>query len=141
MRKNLIKIATGIGAATYALYLGAFSVLAAGPETVNLCATQQGFNIAFLCDTTLGGLIKTTLNTVLFVAFVIALVFLIIGGIRWIMSAGDKEGAGKAKETVTSALIGLAIVIGSWILINIVLTFFGIGGGLSGLTSPVLQQK
>lgn len=138
MNRRLAKIAAGIGVAASTFYWGALPVLA---ESVNLCAEQQGFNIAFLCGTTLGGLIKTTLNTVLFVAFVIALVFLIIGGIRWIMSAGDKEGAGKARETVTSALIGLAIVIGSWILINIVLTFFGIGGGLSGLTSPVLQQK
>ena len=140
MTNKLVKLGMGAAAAASAFYWGVLPVLAA-PETVDLCSQQQGFNIAFLCGTTLGGLIKTILNTVLFVPFVAALVFLIYGGIRWILSGGDKEGTTKAKETITSALLGLAVVVGSWVLINIVLTFFGIGGGLTGLTSPVLQQK
>lgn len=112
-------------------------VFAAQP--VNLCATGVGATgIAALCDVTVGGLVSSGLNIVLFVAFVAALIYLIIGGIRWIMSGGDKEGAGKAKGTVTAALIGLAIVLGSWILINIIFTFFGISGGLKGLQVPTL---
>ncbi|MCL4390154.1 MAG: pilin [Patescibacteria group bacterium] len=138
MNKKLVKIAAPV-AAVAALLSSALPTFAA--STVNLCENQQGFQIGNLCNVTLVGLVQTALNTVLFVAFVAALVFLIIGGIRWIMSGGDKEGTTKAKEAVTAALIGLAIVIGAWVLINIVLQFFGIGGGLSGLSTPVLQQK
>lgn len=141
--KKLAKIAAGVGAAVSTLYWSTLPTLAAdtAKTTVNLCEEKQGFNINFLCGVKIEGLIKTAINTVLFVAFVAALIFLIYGGIKWIMSGGDKDGATKAKETVTSALIGLAIVLGAWVLINIILQFFGVGGGLSGLTTPVLQQQ
>lgn len=106
---------------------------------INLCNNATGIGVSGLCNVTLGGVVITALNTVIFVAFVAALIFLIIGGIKWIMSGGDKEGANKAKETVTSALIGLAVVLGSWVLINVILKFFGAGGGLNSLNIPNLQ--
>lgn len=133
MRRNLLKIIAAAGAGLSALLWQAVPAFA-----IDLCQSQQGLNITSLCGVTIDTLIPRIINTVLFVAFVAALLFLIIGGIKWIMSGGDKEGATKAKETVTSALIGLAIVLGSWILINIVLNFFGATGGLSKLEAPKL---
>ena len=130
------KIALGAAAAVSTFYWGALPALAVDP--INLCNSTSGtVNIGKLCGVTLGGLVKTALNTVLFVAFVAALIFLIIGGIKWIMSGGDKEGANKAKETVTSALIGLVIVLGAYILINVILQFFGVGD-IGGLNIPNL---
>jgi hypothetical protein len=137
MSKKLAKIATGLGIAVSTFYWGALPALAAG--SIDLCNNASGVNVVGLCNVSLGGVVKTALNTVLFVAFVAALIFLIIGGIKWIMSGGDKEGANKAKETVTSALIGLVVVLGSWVLINVILNFFGASGGLSSLNLPNLQ--
>lgn len=134
MSKKLIKIATGIGTGVSALYWTALPAFA-----VNLCDSSGGANVSALCTGTIEGLIKTVLNTALFVAFVAALVYLIWGGINWIMSGGDKEGTAKAKEKVTSALIGLAVVLGSWVLINIVIQFFIPGASITNLTTPKLQ--
>ena len=133
MSKKLIKIATGITTGVSTFYWGALPALAA----VNLCSQSTTGDISKLCTGTIEGLIKTVLNTALFVAFVAALVYLIWGGINWIMSGGDKEGTTKAKEKVTSALIGLAVVLGSWVLINIVTTFF-LGTGIGELATPTL---
>lgn len=130
MKKNLIKL--GIVA-------GSFFLFAAPTLAVGLCPSNPPFPPG--CNGTSADpnvIIPNVINLLLFVAFVAALVFLIIGGIKWIMSGGDKEGSGKAKETVTSALIGLAVVLGAWILINIVLSFFGVTGGISNLTLPSL---
>lgn len=134
MSKKLVKIATVVGTGLSTLYWTAVPALA----TVNLCDSSGGQNISALCGGTIGGLIKTIINTALFIAFVAALVYLIWGGINWIMSGGDKEGTTKAKEKVTSALIGLAVVLGSWILINIVIQFFIPGASITNLVTPNL---
>ncbi len=145
MTKKLLKVGTALAAGVSSLYWGVLPAIAAGTsETVNLCPpTGQpqppGCAGGVAQTVSINSIISSVLNLLLFVSFVIALVFLIIGGIKWMMSGGDKEGSGKAKETVTSALIGLAVVLGAWILINILLNFFGVTGGLSALTSPVLN--
>lgn len=62
----------------------------------------------------------------LFTLFTTSLIFLMIGGIKWITSGGDKEGMAKAKNTVTYAIIGLALGLLSFVLVNILGTFFNL---------------
>lgn len=133
MDRKIAKIAVGVGTAVSTLYWSVLPVFA-----LDLCADVQGLKVSGLCKVSVDNLVTTALNTALFVAFIAALIYLIIGGVRWIMSGGDKEGTTKAKESVTAALIGLAIVLGSWILINIILNFFGSPEGLKTLTTPKL---
>lgn len=144
MKNKLIKLGMGAAAAVSAFYWGALPALAVGE--INLCppSTQPqppGCEAGISKAVDIGKVIGSGLNLLLFVAFIAALVFLVIGGVRWILSGGDKEGATKAKETITSALIGLAVVLGAWILINIVLNFFGSPGGLAKLIFPVIDWK
>ncbi len=101
---------------------------------------QGGTEFSKLCDvskTNINSAVPVIINALLVVAFIAALVFLIVGGIRWILSGGDKEATGKAKGTITAALIGLVIVLAAWILLNIVTTLFGLGS-INTLTLPVL---
>lgn len=84
-------------------------------------------------------LVGFAINVAIFVAFVAALLWLIYGGIRWIISGGDKEATAHAKGTVTSALIGLVIVLAAWIIINLLLTLFGLKG-LGALILPTINQ-
>ncbi|MBI3559283.1 hypothetical protein HY085_02710 [Candidatus Gottesmanbacteria bacterium] len=127
-----------------AFYWGALPALAAG---INLCPPEgqpqpPGCTAAGVgAPVDIGSVIGSGLNLLMFIAFVAALVFLVVGGIKWILSGGDKEGATKAKETITSALIGLAVVLGAWILINIVLNFFGSPGGLTKLIFPTIKWQ
>lgn len=59
-------------------------------------------------------------------AVVLALVFLIWGGIKWIIAAGNKERVEGAKRTIIHALVGLAITFTSFYLLNFVGQLYGI---------------
>jgi len=88
-----------------------------------------------LGEISLPGIISTAIKFILIVAALIAFIFLVIGGIRWIVSGGDKEATTKAQSTITAALIGLVIVFAAWAIIRLLETFFAIEI-LSGLKIP-----
>lgn len=52
----------------------------------------------------------------------IAVVFLIIGGVQYMTAAGDEGKVEKATKTITNSLIGLAIVILSGLIVNFLLS-------------------
>lgn len=82
------------------------------------CGTLQGVN----CNIGSGpnNLIVTVINIMLGIAFLVAVLFLIFGGFRYIFSAGNEEAAEKGRNTVVNALIGVAIIILSYVIVQIV---------------------
>lgn len=136
--KKLAKLATSVTVGLSSFYWAVVPAFALG-----LCPVDSnGANFSSLCNSSwnVDSVISTGINVLLFVAFVAALGFLIYGGIRWIMSGGDKEGTAKAKGTVTSALIGLVIVLASWILLNVITNFFHLGS-ISNMKLPSLPTN
>lgn len=75
---------------------------------------------------TIPKVVETILKVILVVAAIVSFIYLVIGGIKWITSGGDKEGTQKAQGTITAALIGLVIVFAAWALIRLLESFFGI---------------
>ncbi len=73
-------------------------------------------------------LIKTVINWLLGVAFAIAVLFLIIGGFQYITSAGNEEAAEKGKGTAVNALIGIVIIVLSYVIVNVVANLVGNAG-------------
>ncbi len=71
-------------------------------------------------------------------AIVLALFFLIWGGISWITSEGDKQKLAQARQKIVFAIIGLVIAFLAFLIINIISNFFGVnlltptGGGGAG---------
>lgn len=63
-------------------------------------------------------LIANVISLLLFVAGAVAVVFIIVGGYRYITSAGNEETAEKGKNTVVNAVIGIAVIILSYVIIN-----------------------
>lgn len=63
---------------------------------------------------------------ILSLAVILALVLLIIGGIQWILSGGDKEKVASARSRIIAALIGLLIVLSAWAIVGILKGFFGL---------------
>jgi len=78
-----------------------------------------------LDEITVPAIISAAVKFILIVAALVSFIFLVIGGIKWITSGGDKEGTAKAQSTITAALIGLVIVFAAWAIINLLQTFFG----------------
>lgn len=72
------------------------------------------------------GIIPGIIQLLLLVTFVLALVFLILGGISWSMSGGSKEGLEAARKRVTYSIIGLVIVLLSFFLVYTIGTMFGL---------------
>lgn len=62
----------------------------------------------------------------------LALVWLIWGGIEFIMSGGNKEKTKGSSEKITQAIFGLAALAAAWILWRIVVYFLGISGSAKG---------
>jgi len=54
------------------------------------------------------------INLVFWVGIAMTVIFLIIGGIRYIMSGGSKEGAEAARGMITNAIIGFIVVVGAF---------------------------
>ena len=76
--------------------------------------------------TDLGQLISAAVGTLLIISALLAFVFLILGGIQWITSGGDKGKTEEARNRITAALVGLAIVAAAWAIVQLISTFFGI---------------
>lgn len=76
------------------------------------------------------GIITNITNTLLAIVGVIAVVMLIYGGIRYIISGGDQKKVTDAKNTILYAIIGLIISLLSYAIINFVLNSLT-GGAVS----------
>ncbi len=80
----------------------------------------------FFGYTCVGPLISNAISVAFIVAAIATFVYLVIGGIEWLTSGGDKTNIEKARNRITAALIGLAIVAASYAIYILVLDFFGI---------------
>lgn len=58
-----------------------------------------------------GGDIAAILGMVYLVAGIVAVIAIIIGGVRYVVSAGDSNGIQSAKNTILYAVVGLVVII------------------------------
>lgn len=86
------------------------------PETVT-----SGFSI-----TNLGEFIGAILTLIFIIAGVLVFVYIVWGGIQWLTSGGDSGKAEEARNRITAALIGLAIIAIAYALVRLISYFFGI---------------
>lgn len=102
--------------------------LTVSPETwAATCSTgtnclEQGLNsVSNGSRTDVGGLIKSIVNALLFALGAIAVVMIVIGGIRYTTSNGDSSQVTSAKNTIMYAVIGLIIAIMAYSIVNFVI--------------------
>ena len=76
----------------------------------------------------IGGIISTILQNVYILAGIILFILLIVGGLGFIMGAGEEnpEKAKRGKQAITAALIGFAIIFCSYWIIKIIEIVTGI---------------
>ena len=73
------------------------------------------------------GLIANVIYTLLMIAGAVAILFIIMGGFWYITSAGNEEQAEKGKNTLMNAIIGVVVIILSYVIINVVVNFVSRG--------------
>jgi hypothetical protein len=68
-------------------------------------------------------IIADIINVLLGLLAVIFLVLIIFGGFTWMTAMGQEDKIKKAKQTITSAVIGLLIVLLSYAIVNLIIFF------------------
>lgn len=105
--------------------------LLAQQADINL-GVPQGSGFENIQNLTFADIVSYGIQLVLIVAALLFFFLLVLGGIRWITSGGDKGQTEAARNQITAALVGLVIVFAAWAIVQLVETFFGISI-LSGL--------
>lgn len=76
--------------------------------------------------TDVGQLISSFVGAALLISGLLVFGYLVLGGIQWITSGGDKGKIESARNKITNALIGLAIVAASYAVMQVIGFFFGV---------------
>lgn len=99
------------------------TALAQGIGQINIGPQGQ---FSGLNNITISGIISAIIVIILVAAALIFFFMLVLGGIKYITSGGDKGKTEEARGQITAALIGLVIVFAAWAIINLINLFFGI---------------
>ena len=75
---------------------------------------------------TLSSAISAGITIMMITAILASLIFLVLGGIQWTSSGGDKGKIAAARAKLTFAIIGLIVAIGAFGIVNVFGTFFGV---------------
>lgn len=86
---------------------------------------QNGANSAGASgEKSLGERIQTIVNIMLFILGAIAVIMIVIGGIKYTTSNGDSSAITSAKNTILYSVVGLVVAILAYAIVNFVLNAF-----------------
>ena len=92
-----------------------------GPGTGPVPVPEPGF--FFLSpggSRTATGFLLSFIEIALAIAGIVAVLFLIVGGFRYITASGNEEQAEAAKKTITHVILGVVIIILSFVIIRVI---------------------
>jgi len=75
-------------------------------------------------NTNLSGLIRTVVNILLFILGAVAVIMIVVGGIRYTTSAGDSGSLKAARDTILYSVVGLVVALLAYAIVNFVLNSF-----------------
>jgi len=106
------------------------SVFAAAPDINNGLCQGANLQVSDTCDVSaagdegtekVNGLITTVINIFSLVVGVVAVIMIIVGGLKYITSGGDSGNVTGAKNTILYAVIGLVVVALAQFIVKFVL--------------------
>lgn len=140
MKRTLTNLIFGLGLAVASILTLVTPQLASADTTAPATdSTGSGVDVFSNCgDTGASGaqicgaskqsdfntLMKNIIDTILIVLGMIAVIMIVIGGIRYTTSNGDSSQVKAAKDTVLYAVVGLVIAIMAFAIVNFVLASF-----------------
>jgi len=66
--------------------------------------------------------VTLVLNTLMWTVAALAIVFVVVGGIKYVTSGGDEKKVASAKNTILYAVIGLIVAILARVIIGVVIS-------------------
>ncbi|MEK7160786.1 MAG: hypothetical protein AAB724_02040 [Patescibacteria group bacterium] len=80
--------------------------------------------------------VRTWLNALISVLFILTTLYFIWGIIEYIRAAGDEAALKKGKSHMIYGVIGMAVMAASWGIAKWIMDSFSITGGTGGVTLP-----
>lgn len=111
---------------------------AASDKTIQL-TQKAGSQFSPIENLTIGGIISGAISLVMLAVSLIFFFILIMGGLKWVMSEGDQKAVESARNQITNALVGLAIVFAAFAIMKLIGVVFGIDI-IGNLTIPSFNQ-
>lgn len=136
MKRLITRATASLSLMVASLFYGG-PVLAQG-ESINLDVPAE-WNNRVPQNITLQVFVSGIIQILLIAGAVFFFIYLIIGGIKWILSGGDKGQIEAARNQITHAIIGLLIVLGVWVINGILSSLFGIDI-LGNISLPKFNQ-
>jgi len=99
------------------LTLGAMSLL---PASVFAAEIPEVSPVTPTGNLTIESLLSTVIYWILGLSGGIAVLFLILGGLQYVTSSGNKDKAEQAKQTILYAVIGLVVIALSFVIVAFV---------------------
>jgi hypothetical protein len=81
------------------------------------------------------GVFSKISSVLLFIVGAIAVIMIVIGGLRYVISGGDASQVQAAKNTILYALVGIIVAILAYAAVNFVITSFLPGGSTPGVSN------
>lgn len=129
-KSSLIKLSSLLGSISVASLLSFQVVFAATPPTPTPTSLTDGSSAA---AGTLSGngisvtsLLAAVTNTLIFIVGGISVIMIIVGGIRYVISAGNATQITAAKTTILYAIVGLVISIAAYAIVTFIFKQLGV---------------
>ena len=73
-------------------------------------------------STDIGSIVQKGVNIFAFIIGIISVIMILVGALRYVLSAGNPQSTKEAKDTILYAVIGLIVAILSFAIVNFVIT-------------------
>lgn len=106
---------------------GAVVVASPSAHAVNVFDACSGNADTAVCkakNDNAASMVQNVINLLLYVLGIIAVIMIIIGGIRFTTSDGDPAGVKTARNTIIYSVVGLVVAIMAYAIVNLVLSRF-----------------
>ena len=71
-------------------------------------------------------IVQIILNLAVRLAGIAVFVMLLVGGFKYLTSGGDSKATESARNTITYAIFGLALLLGGWLILLFIKEFTGV---------------
>ena len=122
------------------------NLLAQGTQPEINLSVPAGSGFENVVNLTFAQIVSYAIQLVLVVAALLFFFLLVLGGIKWITSGGDKTNLEHARNKIIHALVGLVVVGSAWAIASLAASFFCLDLGnlpipTIGVQSPAVNCR
>lgn len=108
-----------------------------GTFRIDPCSNAVDAGLQKMCTLQLGNVVGKFIIYAFMFGAIIALLYLLWGGFKWITSGGDTKGVEGARSHIIAAIIGLIVIFLSFLILNFIVKTLT-GSDLKNLNFPSL---